>query len=87
MNKEINIKKSYLSPMDYREHIEINPDIRFGKPCVKGTRISVYDVLSWLSLGMSNDEIIEDYPSLTIESIRACLAYAADKGERLRSAS
>ena len=48
--------------MDYREYIEITPGIRFGKPCLKGTRISVYDVLSWLASGMSNEEIISDFP-------------------------
>lgn len=65
--------------MDYREYIEINPGIRFGKPCLKGTRISVYDVLSWLASGMSNEEIISDFPQLTKDQILACLAYSADK--------
>ena len=65
--------------MDYRQFIEINPTIRFGKPCLKGTRISVYDVLSWLASGMSIEEIILDFPELTKEQILACLAYSADK--------
>ena len=47
--------------VDYREIITINPNIRFGRPCIKGTRISVYDVLGWLSMGMSHEEIIEDF--------------------------
>ncbi len=65
--------------MDYHQHININAEIRFGKPCIKGTRISVYDVLSWLASGMSVDEIIEDFPHLNKEQIMACLQYAADK--------
>jgi uncharacterized protein (DUF433 family) len=50
--------------MDYRQYIEINPNIRFGKPCIKGTRISVYNVLSWLASGMTNEEILADFPQL-----------------------
>jgi uncharacterized protein (DUF433 family) len=65
--------------MDYKEYIEINPQVRFGKPCIKGTRISVYDVLSWLASGMTKEEIISDFPQLTKEQILACLAYSADK--------
>ncbi len=65
--------------MDYKNYIEVNPQIRFGKPCVKGTRISVYDVLSWLASGMSIDDIISDFPQLTREQILACLSYSADK--------
>lgn len=65
--------------MDYRKYIEIDPQVRFGKPCIKGTRISVYDVLSWLSSGMSVDEILSDFPQLTKDQILACLGYSADK--------
>ena len=65
--------------MDYKEYIEINPEIRFGRPCLKGTRISVYDVLGWLASGMSFEEILEDFPQLTKEQLLACLAYSADK--------
>ena len=65
--------------MDYRNYIEIDPQVRFGKPCIKGTRISVYDVLSWLSSGMSVDEILSDFPQLTKDQILACLGYSADK--------
>jgi uncharacterized protein (DUF433 family) len=54
-------------------HITIDPEIRFGKPCIKGTRITVADVLGWLASGMSHQEIIEDYPPLTEEDIRAAL--------------
>lgn len=65
--------------MDYREYIEIKPGKRFGKPCLKDTRISVYDVLSWLASGMSIEQIIVDFPQLTKDQILACLAYSADK--------
>lgn len=64
---------------DYAQFIEINSDIRFGKPCVKGTRISVFDILGWLSIGMTETQIIEDFPEMTEQAIRACLAYAAQK--------
>ena len=73
--------------MSYQEFIEINSDKRFGKPCIKGTRISVYDVLNWLSNGMSKEDIINDFQELTEEMIHACLAYAADKEHKLRIAS
>jgi uncharacterized protein (DUF433 family) len=72
--------------MNYQDIITINSEIRFGKPCIKGTRISVYDVLSWLASGMTNEEIISDYPELTEEYIHACLAYAADKEHKIRVA-
>jgi uncharacterized protein (DUF433 family) len=71
---------------NYSEIIKINPEVRFGKPCVRNTRISVYDVLAWLASGMTISEITEDYPELTAEDIQACLAYAADKEHRLRVA-
>ena len=71
--------------MDYHERIVIDPEIRFGKPTVRGTRISVGDVLSYLAGGMSEDEILADFPSLSREDIRACLAYAADRERLLRS--
>ena len=65
--------------IDYKEIIQRNPNKRFGKPCVRETRISVYDVLVWLANGMSFMEIIEDFPELNENDIKACLAYAADK--------
>jgi uncharacterized protein (DUF433 family) len=70
--------------MDYREYIEINPIIRFGKPCIIGTRISVYDVLGWLAAGMSIEEIISDFPQLTRDQILACLAFSADKERKVK---
>ena len=71
---------------NYQDIITINPQIRFGKPCIRGMRISVYDVLSWLAAGMTTQEIIEDYSELTEEDIQACLAYAADKEHKIRVA-
>jgi len=59
--------------MDLQERISLNPDIRSGKPCITGTRITVYDILEYLSGGMTEQEILEDFPSLTREDIRAAL--------------
>ena len=73
--------------MDYQHYISLDPTIRFGKPCVKGSRISVYDVLGWLASGMTTDQILEDYPELKEIEIRACLAFTADKEHRMRIAS
>jgi uncharacterized protein (DUF433 family) len=73
--------------MNYANYIEINPEKRFGKPIIIGTRISVYDVLSWLSEGMSINEIILDFPELNEDQIKACLSYAADKEHKLRVVS
>ena len=69
--------------MDYKKYIVIDSEVRFGKPCIKNTRISVYDVLGWLAAGMTINEIIEDYPVLTREDILACLSYSADKERRV----
>ena len=71
---------------NFREIITIDPNVRFGKPCVRNTRISVYDVLSWLASGMTIQEVLEDYPELTITDVQACLAYAAEKEHRIRVA-
>ena len=73
--------------MNYALYISIEPNVRFGKPCVKGSRISVYDVLGWLASGMTVDQILSDYPELKEIEIRACLAFAADKEHRIRIAS
>ena len=64
--------------MDYRERITIDPDMRGGKPCIRGMRITVYDILSYLASGMSQEEILADFPFLEAEDIRASLAFAAD---------
>ena len=71
--------------MDYRDRIVIDPEVRFGKPCVRGTRLTVGDVLSYLASGMSEDDVLADFPQLTREDIRACLAFAADRERRLMS--
>jgi uncharacterized protein (DUF433 family) len=64
--------------VDYRERITMDPDMRGGKPCIRGMRITVYDVLSYLASGMSQVEILADFPCLEAEDIRASLAFAAD---------
>jgi uncharacterized protein (DUF433 family) len=71
--------------MDYQNRIAIDPEIRFGKPSVKGTRITVGDVLSYLASGMSEQQILTDSPQLTREDIRACLAFAAERERRIVS--
>ncbi len=68
---------------DYTNIITIQPGKRGGKPVIRGLRITVYDVLSYLAGGMSEDEILADFPELTREDIRACLSYAADREKRL----
>jgi len=65
--------------MNYRAIISIDPGKRSGKPCIRGMRITVYDVLDYLASGMSTEEILRDFPYLTREDIQACLAYAADR--------
>jgi uncharacterized protein (DUF433 family) len=72
---------------DYQKIININPERRFGKPCVRNTRITVYDVLGWLASGMTNNEILKDFPELTEEDISACLSYAAERERKIRVAS
>jgi uncharacterized protein (DUF433 family) len=69
--------------MRIADHISLNPEIRSGKPCVKGTRITVYDVLEYLAGGMTEQEILADFPSLRSEDIRAVLAFAAARERRL----
>lgn len=68
---------------NFLERITINPEVRSGKPCIKGTRITVYDVLEYLAGGVSEDEILEDFPSLEREDIRAVLEFAAVRERRL----
>jgi uncharacterized protein (DUF433 family) len=71
--------------MDYHDRIVLDPQVRFGKPTVRGTRITVGDVLSYLASGMSEAEIVREYSALSLEDIRACLAFAADRERILRS--
>jgi len=65
--------------VDYQGIITIQPEIRGGKPCIRGMRITVYDVLSYLAAGMTQDEVLADFPYLTNEDILACLSYAAER--------
>ena len=69
--------------MDYRKLITIEPGKRGGKPCIRGLRITVYDVLDYLASGMTQEEILRDFPDLTAEDIKACLAFAADRERKL----
>jgi uncharacterized protein (DUF433 family) len=69
--------------MNYTEIITIEPGKRSGKPCIRGMRITVSDVLEYLASGMTEGEIVNDFPELTLEDIHACLAYAADREKKL----
>ena len=73
--------------MSYQDIITIEPGKRGGRPCVRGMRIAVADVLGWLAGGMTHEQILSDYPELTEADIRACLAYAADRERRLVTAT
>lgn len=69
--------------VDYSEIITIEPDKRSGKPCIRGLRMTVTDVLEYLAGGMTPEEIVDEFPDLTLEDIRACLAFAADRERKL----
>ena len=69
--------------MDYSKIITIEPGKRSGKPCIRGLRITVSDVLSYLASGMTTEQVVEDFPELTRDDVRACLAFAADRERRL----
>ncbi len=71
--------------MSYQDYIEIVAGKRSGKPCIKNTRITVYDVLEWLALPMTPEEIQEDYPEIKMEQIQACLAFAASREHHLQT--
>jgi len=73
--------------MDYRKIITVEPGKRGGKPCIRGMRITVTDVLEYLAGGMTEDEILRDFPYLTRDDIRACLAFAADRERKLMSSA
>jgi uncharacterized protein (DUF433 family) len=68
--------------MNYQDIITLEPGKRSGKPCIRGMRITVYDVLSYLASGMTHAEILTDFPYLTQQDILACLAYAADREQK-----
>lgn len=72
-----------MSIMNWQKLISVDPSIRSGKPHIKGTRITVYDVLEYLAGGMSEEDILTDFPDLTLEDIRACLAFAAVRERRV----
>jgi len=69
--------------MSWQERISVDPTMRSGKPCIRGTRITVYDVLEYMAGGMTESEIVADFPDLTVDDIRACLAFAAARERRL----
>jgi uncharacterized protein (DUF433 family) len=75
-------QKNELKNMNYRDRITIESGKRSGKPCIRGMRITVYDVLSYLASGMTYQEVLEDFPYLTQEDIFACLSYAADREQQ-----
>ncbi|MDT4897482.1 MAG: hypothetical protein QOH25_2559 [Acidobacteriota bacterium] len=69
--------------MNYQDYITIDPDKRGGKPCVRGLRITVYEVLEYLASDMTEEEILGDFPDLTREDLKACIAFAADRERKL----
>jgi uncharacterized protein (DUF433 family) len=75
--------ENYGAPVNYLERITVTPGIRSGKPCIRGTRITVSDVFDYLGGGMTVNEVLEDFPDLTAEDIQACFAFAADRDRRL----
>jgi len=77
------IENRSLRHMDYRKFITVEPGKRSGKPCIRGLRVTVYDVLDYLAAGMTHEQILQEFPYLTEDDIRACLAYAADRERRL----
>ena len=73
--------------INYKQYIGINSGVRFGKPTIIGTRITVFDVLNWLANGMTTNEIIEDFSEIDENQIKACLTYAADRERKIQIAS
>jgi uncharacterized protein (DUF433 family) len=76
-----------MGMIDYKKHITIEPGKRSGQPCIRGLRITVYDVLSYLAAGDSPEDILKHFPQLNLDDIRACLAYAADAEKRIQIVS
>ena len=76
-----------LDPMSYQQIISIDQGKRGGRPCIRHMRIAVADVLGWLAAGQTHQQILDDFPELTEDDIRACLAYAADRERRLVTAA
>jgi uncharacterized protein (DUF433 family) len=77
----------YVAPVSYDHIITVDPEKRSGKPCIRGMRITVYDVLEYLASDMTEDEILADFSELTREDIKACLAFAADRERKLFTAA
>ena len=71
----------------YRDIVTLEPGKRGGRPCIRGLRIAVSDILGWLAAGMSHDEILAEFPELNIDDVRAALAYAADRERRITTAA
>jgi uncharacterized protein (DUF433 family) len=71
--------------MNYRDRISIDPGIRSGKPCIRGTRITVYDVFDYLAGGTQVDDLLKEFPDLTGQDIQACYAFAAERERRLKT--
>lgn len=78
---------SIISIVNYKDYITIEPNKRDGKPCVRGLRITVYEVLEYLASEMTEAEILDDFPDLTREDLKACIAYAADRERRFMTAT
>lgn len=72
-----------MENIDYKDYITIEPGKRGGKPCIRGLRITVYDIINWLAAGMSYKEILSDFPDLTENDIRAALYFASDRENRI----
>lgn len=79
------IRRIQEDRMNYQNIITIEPGKRGGKPCIRGLRITVYDILEYLASGMTEEEILRDFPDLTRDDIRACLGFAAERERRLLS--
>ena len=75
--------ESYPKRVNYHDYITIEPNKRSGKPCVRGFRITVYEVLEYLASDMTEEEILKDFPDLTREDLKACIAFAADRERKL----
>ena len=75
----LNLSWLIISPMNYRDFITVEPNKRGGKPCVRGLRITVYEVLEYLASDMTEEEILDDFPDLTRQDLKACIAFAADR--------
>lgn len=76
-----------MAPMSYQDRIAVDPAIRGGKPCIKGTRITVYDILEYLAGGMSEDDMLRDFQGIAREDVRAALEFAAARERKLAASS